>query len=70
MPLPATWTDVEGIMLSEISPRQISHDITYMWKKKKKLIDSESRLVFAGGGRWGVGDMAKGSQKAKTFCLK
>ena len=31
LPHAATWTDAEGIMLSEISQRQILYDITYMW---------------------------------------
>ena len=30
MPLAATWVDLEIIILSEVSQRQISHDITYM----------------------------------------
>ena len=34
------WMDLEVIILSEVSQRQISYDITYMWnlKKKKKKI--------------------------------
>ena len=31
MPLATTWMDLKGIMLSEISQRQILYDITYMW---------------------------------------
>ena len=31
MPLATTWRDLKGIMLSEISQRQILYDITYMW---------------------------------------
>ena len=35
LPFATTWMDVEGIMLSEISQRQIVHVITYMWNLKK-----------------------------------
>ena len=31
-----TWMDLDGIMLSEISQRQILYDITYMWNLKNK----------------------------------
>ena len=36
LPFAATWMDLEGIMLSEISQRerQILYDITYMWNLK------------------------------------
>ena len=35
MPLAATWMDLEIIILSMLGKeRQISHDITYMWKLK------------------------------------
>ena len=30
MPSAATWMDLEGVMLSEISQRQILYDITYV----------------------------------------
>ena len=32
----ATWKDLEIIILSEVSERQTSHDIIYMWNLKKK----------------------------------
>ena len=32
------WMDLEVIILSEVSQRQISYDITYMWNLKKKKI--------------------------------
>ena len=32
----ATWMDLETIMQSEVSERQTSYDITYMWNLKKK----------------------------------
>ena len=31
----ATWMDLEIIILSEVSQRQISYDIAYMWNLKK-----------------------------------
>ena len=35
MPLATTRMDLEIITLSEVSKRQTSHDITYMWNLKK-----------------------------------
>ena len=35
MPFAETWMDLEIIMLSEVSQRQISYDIAYMWNLKK-----------------------------------
>ena len=37
MPFAARWMDLEMIILSEVSQRQISYDITYMWNLKKKI---------------------------------
>ena len=34
MPFAATWMDLEFIILSEVSQRQISFDIIYMWNLK------------------------------------
>ena len=34
LPFAATWVDLEGIMLSEMSQRQILYDITYVESKK------------------------------------
>ena len=41
LPFATKWMDLESIMLSEISQRQILYDITYMWnlKKKSKLVN-------------------------------
>ena len=39
MPFVATGMDLEIIILSEISQRQISYDITYMWNLNKTEID-------------------------------
>ena len=36
MPFAATWINLEIIILSEISERQTSYDITYMWNLKKR----------------------------------
>ena len=40
MPFAATWKDLEIIILSEVSQRQMSYGIAYMWnlKKKRKMI--------------------------------
>ena len=37
MPFATTWIDIEIIILSEVSQRQISYDIAYMWNMKKKI---------------------------------
>ena len=37
MPFVATWMDLEIILLSEVSQRQISYDIIYMWNLKKNF---------------------------------
>ena len=34
LPFAATWMDLEIVILSEASQRQISYDITYMWNLK------------------------------------
>ena len=34
MPFAATWMQLEIIILSEVSQRQIPYDITYMWNLK------------------------------------
>ena len=36
MPFAATWMDLEIVILSEVSQRQISYGIAYMWNLKKK----------------------------------
>ena len=35
MPFAATWMDLEMITLSEVSQRQVSYDIAYMWHLKQ-----------------------------------
>ena len=37
MPFAATWMDLGIIILNEVSQRQISYDITYMWTLKKRI---------------------------------
>ena len=61
MPSEATWRDPEIIILSEISQRQVSYDIPYMWNLKKdtnKLIyktetdsQTEHKLMVTKGER-------------------
>ena len=34
IPFAATWMDLKVIILSEVSQRQISYDITYVWNVK------------------------------------
>ena len=36
MPFAGTWMNLEIIILSEVSERPTSYDITYMWNLKKK----------------------------------
>ena len=44
MPFAATWMELEGIMLSEISQRKtIPHGITYVWNLKNKLVNITKR---------------------------
>ena len=46
--------DFKGFMLSEMSDRQIQHDLTYMWTlqqtNKTMLVDTENRWVVARSG--------------------
>ena len=37
MSFAATWMDLEIIILSEVSRRQILYDITHMWKSHKMI---------------------------------
>ena len=54
-----TWIDLEGTILSEISQRKISYDLTYIWNLKIKqtknengLIDTENKQVEGDGQDW------------------
>ena len=63
LPFLTTWMDLEGIMLSEISQRQIPYDFTYMWNPKEemnkqhrnRLIDIENKQVVDGQSGGGGG---------------
>ena len=80
LPFATTRMDImqhEGIMLSEISQRQVRerqmpHYLTYMWslkhknKKIPKLIDAEDRSVVARVGGWGVGKMGSNVQTSSS----
>ena len=70
LPFATTWTDLEGILLSEINQRKMIYDIIYMWNLKKKtgsitnrlgnrLTNVENKLVVTsgkvGGGRGKMG---------------
>jgi len=56
----ALWLDLEGIMLSEISQteKHKCHMLSLMYKilpsatAKNKLVNTENRLMVAGGRRW------------------
>ena len=68
MPFAATWMDLEIIILNEVSQRQISYDITYLWNLKndtneliyKTKIDSHKKQLRVikgkGGDKLGVLD--------------
>ena len=62
MPFAATWMDLEGIMLSEISQMKTNiYDITILWNlkiyqtiecnnnEKSRFMDIEDKLVFTSG---------------------
>ena len=59
MPFAATWMDLEIVILSEISQRQISYDITYKWnltkgykwtylQNRNRVTDVENKLMVPG----------------------
>ena len=47
MPFAATWMDLEIIILSEVSQRQISYDITYMWNLKYDTNEYMYMLIYS-----------------------
>ena len=64
-----TWIDLKGIMLSEVSQRQIPNALTYMWNlkdKNKNLIEIDQiggcQMCRAEGR---VGKMSEEGQKAQ-----
>ena len=63
MPFASTWMQLEIIILSELSQRHISYDITYMWNlkindtnelfyKTNKLTNFENKLMVTKGEMW------------------
>ena len=42
MSFAATWVDLELVILSEVSQRQISYDIAYMWDLK----NGTNKLIY------------------------
>ena len=55
MPFTPTWVALKIIILSEVSQRQISNDITYVESKKKKNCTNELAYKY----RNGVTDLRK-----------
>ena len=61
MPFAATWMDLETIILSEVSQKEIPYDITYMWNLKydiNELIyetETDSQRGRTGGCQGGEG---------------
>ena len=43
LPFATTWMELEGIILSEISQRQLSYDLTHMWNLRNKAEDHGGR---------------------------
>ena len=67
MSFAATWMDLEITKLSEVSQRQISYDIAYMWNLKKidtinyiqnrnRPTDIQNKLTVTKGGSGGCRD--------------
>ena len=64
MPFAATWIDLEILILSEVSQRQIPYDIAYMWNQKndtneliyKREIDIENKFIVTKGDNRGPGE--------------
>ena len=65
MPFAAMWMYLEIVILSEVNPRLIPCDITYMWNlnmtqmnlsTEQRLRDIENRLWLPRGGRDRLGD--------------
>ena len=64
LPFAATWVCLEGIMLSEISQRQMMHDIIYTWRpRENEFVDAENRSVITRDRGQGVSEMGEGGQK-------
>ena len=67
--------NLEGITVN-VRERQILYDLTFMnylkfkKKKKKKLIETESRLVVARSRQWGLEGNGSMSKKVETYQLQ
>ena len=83
VPFAATWMDLEGITLSEISQteRQILYDVTYVQNLKKynkvvnitkrsRLTYIENKLVVTSGERERRGNIGVGEQEVQTIGCK
>ena len=46
MPFVATQMNLEIIILSEVSQRQISYDIVYMWNLKKRKNNDTDEIIY------------------------
>ena len=63
LPFAATWMDLEGAMLSEISQRKTNtYGIIYMWNLKNKLVNitkqkqTHRHREQTSGSQWGGGE--------------
>ena len=63
MPFAATWTDLESVILSEVSQteKEKSYDIPYMWNLKR-MTRSQSRVLLT------EGSLGKTSSHVPNFC--
>ena len=43
LPFATMWMELEGIMLSEISQRQVLYDFTHMWNLRYKTDEHKGR---------------------------
>ena len=66
MPYAATWKDLKILLLSEVSQRQISYDIIYMWESKKwyewTYLQNRNRFTNLENELW----LPKGKGRGKT----
>ena len=50
--------------------RQTPTILTYEWNKKKKLIDTENKMLTAKGRVWEMGKMDEGGEKVQISRIK
>ena len=68
LPLVATWMDLEGFMLSEVSQTEKDKYCVISLicgSKKTELTETENKLVVARGGEWKLGEIGEGGEKKK-----